>query len=153
MGGMISNKDAIDFDTFKSVINATSENKRLRLEYQLLKDSYKALLACEYRRSVLDCAAALEACLTSVLQEHLEIPNTNLRDRMLKENNSISKKRNLLKDIGIELPKANYQKDIEEPRNIAIHTGKSITSDRARKAYQTVICAIQKLIEDKFEQQ
>lgn len=56
----------IDFNNLQKVVNATSENKTLKQEYKLLKDSDKALNEKEYRKSILDSATALEICLTNI---------------------------------------------------------------------------------------
>lgn len=143
-------EEPINMNEFEQTLAKTSENKRLILEYQLLKDANQSLLNDNYRKSVLDCATALELCLTNVLKKDLQIKG-DLLDKILLMNNSITKKRGLMKYTKHILPKHNYEKDIEGLRNRAIHIGKTPTENEAKKAYEIVKEVVDILTIEKFE--
>lgn len=141
---------AIDINDFSLILDVTSQNKRLKLEFQLLKDAQSALLTGNYRKSILDCSSAFELALTNAIKKDLKI-NEDLINEILKMNNSISKKRNLINFTQYKLPKHNYQKDVEEVRNKAIHIGSTPTELEARNAYKIVKEVIYLLSDYKFE--
>jgi hypothetical protein len=65
--------NAVDFETLKNVLKSTSQNKSLCDEYNLIKDSQIALENNEFRKSIFECASALELCLTNVLKRKLKV--------------------------------------------------------------------------------
>lgn len=143
-------RDPLSIENFKMIINATSKYKNLRLEYILLKDAQQALSEKTYRKSVLDSASAIEVSLTNNLKNNLGLENGLLYE-VLKMNNSISKKRKLLKYTGIKLPSHNYQRDLEDIRNRAIHAGRKPNQNEARKIYSIANEIIPILSPEKFE--
>jgi hypothetical protein len=142
--------NSIDLKDLIYVLDITSEGKDLCLEYVLLQDSQIALDQSEYRKSVLDCATAFEIGLTKYLKSNLSISNVDLLNKILKMNNSIFKKRELLKFTSLTLPNYDYQKNLEELRNRAIHDGKDITKDEAELAYKMVTQALKLLVSEKI---
>ena len=143
-------EEPITLKDLAQTIKITSENKHLILEYQLLKDANQALLNDNYRKSILDCASALELCLTNALKRGLPIKGTFLVE-ILKMNNTIRKKRDLMKFTQQKLPDYDYQQSIEDLRNRAIHIGKTPTEIEAKKAYKIVKEVVGKLTIEKFE--
>ncbi|MBW8334239.1 MAG: hypothetical protein K0M40_19635 [Prolixibacteraceae bacterium] len=146
----IFNVVSLDITVLKEVVKATSSEKNLSPEYQLLKEAHKALRTQEYRKSILDSATALELCLTNILKKNLKVADNHLLIEILKTNNSISKKRNLLKHTKFQLPEYNYQKKVEDVRNRAIHVGINPSDDEAKNAYEIVAQALEGLIENKL---
>lgn len=142
--------NAIDLKTFKNVLKSTSQNKSLCDEYKLIKDSQIALENNEFRKSIFECASALELCLTNVLKRKLKVNNEKLKTHILKMNNSIEKKIQLLGTIDIELPPNNYQKDVSQIRNRAIHAGVDVNEKEAENAFRIVKQALDNLIIDKL---
>jgi hypothetical protein len=140
----------IEFQDLHHVITITSENKRPILELGLLREANIALLEENYRKSILDSSTALELALTNCLRREIKIGQP-LLDELLKLNNSISKKRNLLKIVGIALPNHNYVDDLETLRNRAIHIGKEPNDEEARKAFFISKEVIDLLCVEKFE--
>jgi len=65
--------EPIKENELKNVIDVTSLNKKLILEYQLLRDANKELLLENYKKSILDSATALEVSLTNAIKRDLEI--------------------------------------------------------------------------------
>ncbi len=146
----INISDAIKECDLRNVINATSLNKKLVFEYQLLKDANNELMLENYRKSILDSATALEVSLTNAIIRDLEI-NETLLFHFLKKYNGLKQKRELLKLTKNTLPKLDYEKGIDKPRNEAIHSGKVPTKTEARNAYIIAKKAIDYLITGKFE--
>ena len=142
--------DPINIKLFKHTLKATSDNKQLLLEFQLLKEAHQSLQTDNYRKSILDSASALELSLTNAIKRELKI-DEKLLDEILKMNNSIAKKIALIKFTRQKLPEYNFKKDIEDLRNKAIHIGKTPTEEEASKAYKIVKAVLEKLTIDKFE--
>jgi hypothetical protein len=128
-------KEHISLSDFKQSLIATSENKQPILEYLLLKEAEISLVSENYRKSILDSATALELCLTNTIKREIVI-DSDLLDEILRLNNSISKKRKLIKFTKQNLPNYNYEKEIEDLRNKAIHIGKNPTKFEAEKAFK-----------------
>lgn len=147
----VTRKAAIGLEKFRELLGITSSNKSLKLEYLLLKEAEHSLKVKNYRRSVLDSATAFELSLTNALLNNLKIENTGLLNKILRMNNSLSKKRSLLKFTTLNLPKANYQQKLEDLRNRAIHIGKIPKEEEALEAYQIAKEAVIYLTPDKFE--
>lgn len=137
---------------FKNAIDVTSSNKKLILEYQLLRDANKELLLENYKKSILDSATALEVSLTNAIKRDLEI-NEKLLFPILKKYNGLRQKRELMKLTKNTLPlnDKTYEKRIEKLRNDAIHSGKKPTKEEAIKAFNIAKKTIDSLITEKFE--
>lgn len=144
--------NSIELNDFSKAIETASLNKNLCPEYKLLKDSQMALKTNEYRKSILDSATALELCLTNVLKRELIVENQDLLNKILKMNNSISKKRELLNilNINLPLPSPEYQDKVEGLRNKSIHAGIEISEEEAKIAYEIVAKTLGVLIIDKL---
>jgi HEPN domain-containing protein len=142
--------NAIDFKTLKKVLNSTSKNKKLCVEYQLIKNSKIALENHEYRKSIFECASALELCLTNLLKFKLKVNNEKLRTHILKMNNSIEKKVKLLETIDVKLPSNKYLSDVSEIRNRAIHAGVDVTEEQAENAFRIVKSSLDILIKNRL---
>jgi len=144
--------DVIKETDFKKVIDVTSSNKKLILEYQLLRDANKELLLENYKKSILDSATALEVSLTNAIKRDLEI-NEKLLLPILKKYNGLRQKRELLKLTKNTLPLSNssYEKEIEKLRNDAIHSGKIPIKREAMNAFVIAKKTIDSLISEKFE--
>ena len=116
-------------------------------------DNFRAnisLLEGNYRKSILDSSTAFELSLTNYLKRNLKIDQP-LLDEFLRLNNSISKKRSILRLIGISLPNHNYSDDLENLRNRAIHIGKEPNSDEARKAFLIATEVVNLLSRERIE--
>jgi hypothetical protein len=142
--------NSIDFITLKKVLNATSQNKSLCLEYHLIKNSMIALQNQEYRTSILESATALELCFSNLLKRKLKVNNEKLKMQILKMNNSINKKIILLKTIDVELPPKKFQSDVIDIRNSTIHSGTDVSESEAENAYEIVKSTLDILIKNKF---
>ena len=144
--------EPIKENELKNVIDVTSLNKKLILEYQLLRDANKELLLENYKKSILDSATALEVSFTNAIKRDLEI-NEKLLLPILKKYNGLRQKRELLKLTKNTLPlKDNvYEKGIEKLRNDAIHSGKIPIKKEAMDAFIIAKKTIDSLIIDKFE--
>lgn len=141
----------ITYAQFTQGIALTNRSKRPLLELYLLREANEALITGNLRKAILDAATAVELCLTNTIKANLRV-DENLQHELLKNYNSITRKRQLLKVLQIELPPFNYQDDFETLRNKAIHIGKSPTNKEARLAVTIATAVISKLTIDKFEQ-
>jgi hypothetical protein len=131
---IVGKNRTISSENFKKALDATSQFNEPSLEYYYLLDSKEALDQGNYRKSILDSATAVELCLNNVLKAKLLV-DMALKNTILKNYNSISKKRELLNVIGVQLPNYDYQKEFEEIRNKAIHAGHLPNANQAEKAY------------------
>jgi hypothetical protein len=147
---MIDQKSGVTFSQLDDAIKLTNENKHPLLELELLREAKQALITNNLRKSILDSATALELCLINTIRSNLDIADS-LKNEILRNYNSIAKKRQLLKVLNIELPKFDYQGDFEVLRNKAIHIGKLPTRDEARQALKIASTVINDLMKDKFE--
>jgi hypothetical protein len=146
----INLKKSIDFITFKKVLNATSQNKSLCLEYHLIKNSMIALQNQEYRTSILESATALELCFSNLLKRKLKVNNEKLKKQILKMSKSIGNKITLLEKIDVELPSKKFQSDVIDIRNSTIHSGTDVSESEAENAYEIVKSTLDILIKNKF---
>lgn len=144
------NSPGIDRKNLHYAIDLTSKNKRPILELSLLSDSNISLVEGDYRKSILDSSTACELALTNCLRREIKADQP-LLDEILRLNNSLSKKRNLLKIIGINLPEHNYERDLEILRNRAIHIGKDPNMAEAKTAFNISNEVVNLLCQEKFE--
>ncbi|WP_017294055.1 hypothetical protein [Geminocystis herdmanii] len=146
--------NALTESEFRDVINVTSLNKKLILEYQLLKNANTELINNNYRKSVLDSATALEVSITNAIRRDLEV-NEEILPHILKKYNGLRQKRELLKLTNNTLPSPSpsldYENGIENLRNNAIHSGKIPTEIEASNAYRIAKEAINSLTINKYE--
>jgi hypothetical protein len=147
---IIDQKSGVTVSQLREAVILTNENKHPLLELDLLREAKQALTRNNLRKSILDSATALELCLINTIKSNLDIAQP-LKNEVLKNYNSISKKRQLLKVLKIELPKFDYQEDFEALRNKAIHIGQLPTKEEARQAFKIAATVITKLTRDKFE--
>ena len=141
----------LEIERFSEVLRKTSENFTLKLEYQLLKNAQTALRLGNYRESILDAATAFELALTNLLLENLQVER-KLKEKILQQNNSIKKKRDLLDFIDVKLPhKPKKYQNVEMLRNRAIHIGKEPTKEDAGEAFLTVKEALEQISSSKYE--
>jgi len=126
-----------------------NDNKKPVLEYMFLLESNRALQEYNYRKCILDSATALEIGLTNKLDSSL-CEGEQFRRGLLKDYNSLAKKRKLLNSLNINLP-VNPQVDVEEVRNRTIHRGYNPSESEGRKAYETAKTILGIIVEEKFE--
>lgn len=144
-------RNPIKLTELRSVLKETSINKKLSIEYSFLKDAEEALSKNDSRKAILDAATSLEIALNNYLEKNLKVPDKRLKTEILKLNNSLSKKRQLTTFTSLNLPNLNYQKEVEEFRNRAIHAGKKPNEDEARSVIKIVKESLNFLVKSKFE--
>jgi hypothetical protein len=142
--------DGVKKADLKKVLSITSKNQRLKLEYQLLREAETSLIMRNFRKSILDSASALEIALSNTIKKNINV-SRELLELILKMNNSIYKKRELLKLINITLPSVNYHKDVEELRNQTIHVGYIPNVTEAKNAFDIVKQSLNILSSKRFE--
>lgn len=147
---IIDKNSHVTANQFREAVILTNESKHPLLEIDLLREAKRALSSNNLRKSILDSATALELCLINTIKANLSIDD-QLKNEILKNYNSISKKRQLLKVLGIELPKFDYQENFEALRNKAIHIGKLPTKDEASQAFKIATSVITELTKNRFE--
>lgn len=147
---IVDKKSGVTLNQLSDAIKLTNENKHPLLELELLREAKQALMTNNLRKSILDSATALELCLINTIRANLDMAEP-LKNEILKNYNSIAKKRQLLKVLKIDLPKFDYQDDFETLRNKAIHIGQLPTKEEARQALKIATTVITELTKDKFE--
>lgn len=140
----------ISYEQLKEAADITSAGKKPLFEFYFFMDAWEAFQHDNYRKTILDAATALEIALNNVLKKKLPVEE-HFKNDVLKNYNSLSKKRSLCKTLKINLPKYHYEKEFDEVRNHAIHIGRYPTRVEAQKALEIANDILDKIIPDKFE--
>ncbi|HOX83425.1 MAG TPA: hypothetical protein PLJ60_07480, partial [Chryseolinea sp.] len=100
---IVDQKSGVTLNQLSDALNLTNENKHPLLELELLREAKQALITNNLRKSILDSATALELCLINTIRSNLDMAES-LKNEILKNYNSIAKKRQLLKAINVLTP-------------------------------------------------
>jgi hypothetical protein len=115
------------------------------LEYRLQNEAYRALRQKDYRKAIIETAAAAELAFTNAV---IPILISNGRDvnQTLNQNRMLGKRYNLAIQQGIVLPPHDYKKLLIDPRNHVIHAADFSDEKIARKAVTIVDDALKLLV-------
>lgn len=147
----VTMKNAISHSNLKDAIDKTSANKKLILEYLLIKDSEMAVREKNYRKAILDIATSFEVCLANYLRRNLKCDKQLIEELLSSQVNSLSKRRGLVEFSGMKLPKHDYVNIVDKKRNQAIHGGKIPSEIETKDALKVVKEVLEKLTVNKFE--
>ena len=101
-------------------LEAASARKNPRIEYRLLLNALEARGRDDFRMAIIDAATAVEICLHSKIKEKCKALGISFADDLLKKYSMLGGKIELSKLVGI-LPKKDYIKTFNEPRNSVLH--------------------------------
>lgn len=133
----IGETKSLDCDEFQILLDDTSNGKCPLLPFYFLLDADRAIFEENYRKSVLDCATAIEVCFSLVIGHNLSVED-KLKNYLERKHNSLRLKRSLLKALGLLIPnpELEYDKHLDKVRNRVIHGGYDPTREEARKAFK-----------------
>jgi len=132
----LSNSDeSLHLDELKEACHFASSQFLPRLEYEMLLESYFARENADYRKAIIEAAAALEICLTSRIAEEFIAQKINFGEKLSQKYRMLSGKFELIRLLDIQIPDKDYAALILNPRNQVIH--KAIYPD-AKLANQVI---------------
>lgn len=126
----------LEHHSLKQIIEDTSNKKKPLLPFYFLLDAEKAIFEENYRKSILDCATAVEICLSSLIN-HLLCIDEPLKKHVESKANSLKLKRELMKVLHVQMPLSENEceNNLDYIRNKLIHKGYSPTRKEGIKAY------------------
>jgi hypothetical protein len=128
------NDELLQKTQFEFALNCASNRLPLKQEYNMLLDAYNANAKGDYRKALIDAASAVEIGLTSRIVSEFRNQGISFGTNLLKKFQMLSGRLELLKIVGVSIPDRNYQNNIIEPRNKAIHKGAFPTEEETRTA-------------------
>ncbi|MBK8968380.1 MAG: hypothetical protein IPM36_17290 [Lewinellaceae bacterium] len=94
-----------------------------RLEYALLLEAYSAKAVGDYRKAIIEAAAALEVALTNRIIQEFQTLNIFFGEALLNKYQTLGRRLELAQLLKILKPDQETRKLIVEPRNEVIHNG------------------------------
>jgi hypothetical protein len=90
------------------------------LEYRLQNEAYRALRQKDYRKAIIETAAAAELAFTNAVKPILISSGQDVVE-VLNKNRMLGNRYKLVTQLGIVLPSHDYRKLLIDPRNDVIH--------------------------------
>jgi hypothetical protein len=119
-------------------MSLTGEAKRPPDPWLMLRDARSLLHTGEYRRAVLDAGTAAELALTARLDAHLAVNvDPDMAEALMNKYKMLQPLTELAKRLKVATLPEQFQAQVIEPRNKAVHGGKEMTKDVAEKAVST----------------
>lgn len=133
--------------SFQQILDDTSQINKPLLPFYFFLDAERAKFEKNYRKSLLDCATAVELCFSLVLVNLLPPPNK------LNKYNSLKQKRKVLNDLEITLPfnENEYKNGLDNIRNRVIHGGYIPSKEEVSKAVIITENTLYELLPKKHE--
>jgi hypothetical protein len=130
------------YEKLEEILEKASNNWNLKMPFSLMRTARKALINKDYRTTILNSASAFEIGLLDCIIIELGISkkfNEDIFNEVLSRYNSISKKRELLKNSNrFTLPVFDYKNKIERIRNKTIHAGFLPNKTEANEVYTII---------------
>ena len=130
--------NAICVRAFRRAARLAAAGRPLRLEYDLLLESYYARRAADYRNTVLQAGAAVEVALVSAIRRACNNRGLAFGDKLISKYNALRGKFELAKLLDVCVPDIDYVSMLLEPRNRVAHQGHLPSRKEANRA---VTCA------------
>lgn len=92
-----------------------------RLQYRMLLEAYSARRKKDYRKAIIEGAAALEVCLTARILEEFNTQGISFGEKLLQKFRMLGGRFELIRLLEISLPEKDYATLIVNPRNNVIH--------------------------------
>ena len=112
---------SLHLNHLKEACRLASLKRVPRLEYSMLLEAYQARRNSDYRKAIIEAAAALEICLTERILQEFANQDILFGDKLIKRFRMLGGRFELIKILGIELPDKDYTKLILNPRNEVMH--------------------------------
>jgi hypothetical protein len=134
-------QESIDANSFQKACELASLGFQPKLCYKLYLEANRAYLQKDYRKTVIECGAAVETALTDSIVKHLRSLGTSDTeiDRRLSGNKTLGGRFNLAdSQLSFNVLKSqfDYRSLLVDPRNEAIHDAKFVNHQVARQAIE-----------------
>lgn len=113
--------ESLHLEQFKQAAQLSSNFFKPRLHYRMLLESYAARRNEDYRKAIIEAAAALEICLTMRIIEEFNTQNISFGEKLLQKFRMLGGRFELARLLGINLPDKDYVSLVMTPRNEVIH--------------------------------
>lgn len=129
----------IDLNLFKKTIELSNQNKKLTIDYRLLRDAHTYFLTGEFRESILFIGTCLDILLNILVIKRLPTNSIELKEWIMKNNKTVDKKIQIINKFGPKILELNevYIK-ISDVRNKVIHDGYEPTETECLIAYELI---------------
>ncbi|MGF1718307.1 hypothetical protein L4D08_25985 [Photobacterium chitinilyticum] len=132
---------SIDAKSFQKACELASLGFQPKLCYKLFLEANRAYLQKDYRKTVIECGAAVETALTDAIVKKLQLLDTSESDidRRLRGNKTLGGRFHLAdSQLGLDVLQIqyDYRSILVEPRNQAIHDAEFVTRQVARQAIE-----------------
>jgi hypothetical protein len=132
-------QESIDGNFFQKACDFASLGFQPKLCYRLYLEANRAYLQKDYRKTVIECGAAVETALTGSIVQHLKLLGTCETgiDQKLNKNTTLGARFNLAdKQLNLDVLESqfDYRLLLVDPRNEAIHDAKFTNHQVARQA-------------------
>lgn len=125
-------ENAISLNQLTLAIKLAS-NRPINLEDELILSAYNELENNNYRKCVIEAGTSLEVLLTKRIEEEFINQNITFGDKLLEKYKTLSGRFELLNALGVRLPTSDYKTKIIKHRNVAVHTGSTLTKETAKE--------------------
>jgi hypothetical protein len=113
------------------------------LAWALLRDVRALQNADQYRRAVIDAATAAEIAATSLIDGLVAGRESEERDKLLKQHQTLGGNATLLGKLG-DGPPAGFKEELVQRRNEAVHEGIELKYDEWEAAFRQALALVQK---------
>lgn len=128
---------ALHLDSLRRACQLASDGLPPRLEYRLLLAAYDARGVGDYRKAILEAAAAFEIALTNRILDEFQRQGIAYGEKLLSNFTALGGRIRLAKIVGIELP-TDVQAVVVEPRNRVVHKGHHPVAADANSAISSI---------------
>lgn len=113
--------EALHLEQFREASRLSSQRLPPRFEYRLLLEAYSARKNEDYRKAIIEAATALEICLTARIMEEFDTQRVSFGEKLLQKFRMLGGRFELVRILGISLPKKHYESLVIQPRNGVVH--------------------------------
>jgi hypothetical protein len=113
--------EALHLEQFREASRLSSQRLPPRFEYRLLLEAYNARKNDDYRKAIIEAANALEICLTARIMEEFDTQRISFGEKLLQKFRMLGGRFELVRILGISLPKKDYERLVIQPRNDVVH--------------------------------
>jgi len=143
----LSESSGFTKEQLKTLCTYCNSLKAPALEYRLQNEAYRALRMKDYRKAIIETAAAAELVLTNAVKPFILSKGENVLN-VLNANKMLGKRYKLAQTLGVNLPPHDYQVLLIGPRNEVIHAADFADANIAQTAVNVVADLLALLVPD-----
>ncbi len=116
------------------ICDLASRSIEVKLEHRLQLAAYRAYSSGDYRKAVIETAAAAEMSLTSAILRNFEAAGINYGNGLLKKFRTLGGRLELARLVQLPIPDLNLKSLLVEPRNQVVHQAHFVDERQSLKA-------------------